>query len=151
LIKDDGFIYEARGSVMFGIVVATHGEFGQDMVATLQMILGSSEGILAIALLPSESLEGFKSKMEEALNKVDPKNEGALVLVDMIGGTPFNVAMLTAQTRPLQVVTGVNLPMLIKVATSQDEPNLESLAVETQKVAREGIATSIEMLKRKKV
>lgn len=136
---------------MFGIVVATHGEFGQDMVATLQMILGSSEGILAIALLPSESLEGFKSQMEEALKKVDSKNQGALVLVDMIGGTPFNVAMLTAQTRPLQVVTGVNLPMLIKVATSQDEPNLETLAVETQKVAREGIATSVEMLKNKKV
>ncbi len=136
---------------MFGIVVATHGEFGQDMVATLQMILGSSEGILAIALLPSESLEGFKTKMEEVLKKVDPENQGALVLVDMVGGTPFNVAMLTAQTRPLQVVTGVNLPMLIKVATSQDEPDLETLAVETQKVAREGIVTSVEMLKRKKV
>jgi mannose/fructose-specific phosphotransferase system component IIA len=62
---------------MFGIVVATHGEFGQDMVATLQMILGSSEGIQAIALLPSESLEGFKSKMEETLKKVDSKNQGA--------------------------------------------------------------------------
>jgi PTS system mannose-specific IIA component len=136
---------------MFGIVVATHGEFGQDMVATLQMILGSSEGILAIALLPSESLEGFKSKMEEALKKVDSKNQGALVLVDMVGGTPFNVAMLTAQTRPLQVVTGVNLPMLIKVATSQDEPNLESQAIEAQKAAREGIVTSVEMLKNKKV
>lgn len=136
---------------MFGIIVATHGEFGQDMVATLQMILGSSEGVLAIALLPSESLEGFKSKMEEALKKIDPENRGALVLVDMVGGTPFNVAMLTSQTRPLQVVTGVNLPMLIKAATSQDEPDLETLAVETQKVAREGIATSIEMLKRKKV
>ncbi|HXL72360.1 MAG TPA: PTS sugar transporter subunit IIA [bacterium] len=136
---------------MFGIVVATHGEFGQDMVATLQMILGSSEGIQAIALLPSESLEGFKSKMEETLKKVDSKNQGALVLVDMIGGTPFNVAMLTAQTRPLQVVTGVNLPMLIQVATNQDEPNLETLAVETQKVAREGIVTSVEILKNKKV
>lgn len=136
---------------MFGIVVATHGEFGQDMVATLRMILGSNEGILAIALLPSESLEGFKSKMEEALKKVDPENRGVLVLVDMVGGTPFNVAMLTAQTRPLQVVTGVNLPMLIKVATSQDEPDLETLVAETQKVAREGIATSVEMLKRKKV
>jgi len=136
---------------MFGIVVATHGEFGQDMVATLRMILGSSEGIESIALLPSESLEGFKLKMEETLKKVDAKNQGALVLVDMIGGTPFNVAMLTAQTRPLQVVTGVNLPMLIKLATGQDESDLETLAVETQKVAREGVVTSVELLKGKKV
>jgi mannose PTS system EIIA component len=136
---------------MFGIVVATHGEFGQDMVATLQMILGSSDGIESIALLPSESLEGFKSKMEEALKKVDPKNQGALVVVDMIGGTPFNVAMLTTQTHKLQVVTGVNLPMLIKLATGQDESDLEALALEIQKVAREGVVTSVELLKNKKV
>ena len=136
---------------MFGIVVATHGEFGKEMVATLQMILGSTESIQAIALLPSESLEGFKSKMEETLKKVDSKNEGALVLVDMMGGTPFNVAMLTAQSHQLQVVTGVNLPMLIKLATGQDESDLETLAIETQKVAREGVVTSVELLKGKKV
>jgi len=133
---------------MFGIVVATHGEFGKELVATLRMILGESEGIKAIALLPSESLESFKEKLEETLKKVDPKNRGALVLVDMIGGTPFNVALLTAQTHKLQIVTGVNLPMLVKVATSQDEKNLETLALETQKVTREGIMTSVELLKK---
>jgi len=133
---------------MFGIVVATHGEFGKELVATLQMILGESEGIKALALLPSESLESFKSKMEETLKKVDSKNHGALVLVDMIGGTPFNVALLVAQTHKLQIVTGVNLPMLIKVATSHDEKNLEALALETQKVTREGIMTSVELLRK---
>jgi PTS system mannose-specific IIA component len=89
--------------------------------------------------------------MEEALKKVDPKNQGALVVVDMIGGTPFNVAMLTTQTHKLQVVTGVNLPMLIKLATGQDESDLEALALEIQKVAREGVVTSVELLKNKKV
>jgi PTS system mannose-specific IIA component len=133
---------------MFGIVVATHGEFGKELVATLQMILGESEGIKPLALLSSESLESFKSKMDETLKKVDPKNHGALVLVDMIGGTPFNVALLAAQTHKLQIVTGVNLPMLIKVATSQDEKNLENLALETQKVTREGIMTSVELLRK---
>jgi PTS system mannose-specific IIA component len=133
---------------MFGIVVATHGEFGKELVATLQMILGESEGIRSISLLSSESLESFKAKMEETLKKVDPKNHGALVLVDMIGGTPFNVALLTAQTHKLQIVTGVNLPMLIKVATSQDEKNLENLALETQKVTREGVMTSVELLRK---
>ena len=133
---------------MFGIVVATHGEFGKELVATLQMILGESEGIKSLFLLPSESLESFKAKLEETLKKVDPKNHGALVLVDMVGGTPFNVALLAAQTHKLQIVTGVNLPMLIKVATSQDAKNLENLALETQKVTREGIMTSVELLKK---
>jgi PTS system mannose-specific IIA component len=133
---------------MFGIVVATHGEFGQELVATLQMILGESEGIKALALHSSETLESFKDKLEATLKKVDPKNHGSLVLVDMIGGTPFNVALLAAQTHKLQIVTGVNLPMLIKVATSQEEKNLETLALETQKVTREGIMTSVELLRK---
>jgi mannose/fructose/sorbose-specific phosphotransferase system IIA component len=134
---------------MFGIVVATHGGFGKEMVATLQMILGQSEGVQTVDLLPSDSLESFKSKLEQVLEKVDSKKQGALVLVDMIGGTPFNVAMLTAQTHPLQVVTGVNLPMLITAVTGQDEQNLEDLAMKIQKVAREGIATSVELFKKK--
>jgi PTS system mannose-specific IIA component len=133
---------------MFGIVVATHGEFGKELVGTLRMILGENEGIQALALHPAESLETFKEKLEVSLKKVDPKNHGALVLVDMVGGTPFNVALLTAQTRKLQIVTGVNLPMLIKVATSQDEKDLEALALNTQKVAREGVLTSVELLRK---
>jgi mannose/fructose/sorbose-specific phosphotransferase system IIA component len=130
---------------MFGIVVATHGEFGQNMVATLQMILGHSEGIQAVTLLPSDSLESFTLKLEEALGKADPKNQGALVLVDMIGGTPFNVAMMAAQNHSLQIVTGVNLPMLIKVVTGQDSEDLKILAGNTQKVSREGIVTSVDL------
>jgi PTS system mannose-specific IIA component len=133
---------------MFGIIVATHGEFGKELVGTLRMILGENEGIQALALHPSESLETFKEKLEVGLKKVDPKNHGALVLVDMVGGTPFNVALLTAQTHKLQIVTGVNLPMLIKVATSQDEKDLEALALNTQKVAREGVLTSVELLRK---
>lgn len=133
---------------MFGIVVATHGEFGKELVGTLRMILGENEGVQALALHPSESLETFKEKLEAVLKKVDPKNHGVLVLVDMVGGTPFNVSLLTAQTHKLQIVTGVNLPMLIKVATSQDEKDLETLALETQKVAREGVLTSVELLRK---
>jgi len=133
---------------MFGIVVATHGDFGTELVATLKMILGENEGVQSLSLHPSESLESFKEKLEIILKKVDPKNHGALVLVDMVGGTPFNVALLTAQTFKLQIVTGVNLPMLIKVVTSQDDKDLEHLALETQKVAREGVLTSVELLRK---
>ena len=134
---------------MFGVVIATHGEFGKELLATLQMILGGSEGVQAIALTSSDSQESFRLKLEEALEKVDSKHQGALVLVDMIGGTPFNVALMTAQSRPLQIVTGVNLPMLITVVTGQDDSNLEVLALNTQKVVRESILTSVELLRKK--
>ncbi len=133
---------------MIGIVIATHGHFGNELLATLRMILGEAEGVESIALLPSDSMEAFKGKMESALQKVDDKEAGALVLVDMLGGTPFNVSIQIAQTRKLQVVTGVNLPMLVKVATSREEANLENLTLETQQAAKESIVTSVELFKK---
>ena len=134
---------------MIGIVIATHGEFGKELLATLQMILGAAEGVQAVSLSPSDSSEAYKGKVEAALAKVDPKGKGSLLLVDMMGGTPFNVGVLVAQTRKLQIVTGVNLPMLIKAATGREGVELEKLAEETQQVTRESILTTVETFKKK--
>ncbi|HTC22423.1 MAG TPA: PTS sugar transporter subunit IIA [bacterium] len=133
---------------MIGVIVATHGEFGLVLLSTLRMILGETEGIVAIDLVSQDSMESFQSKMEKALETVDPKGSGALVLVDMLGGTPFNVALRLSQTRKLQVVTGVNLPMLIKVASDRDGTQLERLAQDVQAATRESIVTSLELLKK---
>ena len=133
---------------MTGIVVATHGDFGNALVSTLKMILGSTDGIESIALLSEDSMESFKAKMEGALQTVDPEKKGALVLVDMLGGTPFNVSIQLAQIRKLQVVTGVNLPMLVKVASGAEEADLEVLAQDVQKATRESIVTSVELFKK---
>jgi PTS system mannose-specific IIA component len=133
---------------MIGVIVATHGEFGLALLATLRMILGETEGIAAIDLVAQDSMESFQAKMEKALDAVDPKGLGALLLVDMLGGTPFNVALRLAQTRKLQVVTGVNLPMLIKAASDREEAQLERLAQDVQAATRESIVTSLELLKK---
>jgi PTS system mannose-specific IIA component len=133
---------------MIGVIVATHGEFGFTLLSTLRMILGETEAIMAINLLSEDSMESFQVKMEKALEIVDPKRTGALALVDMLGGTPFNVAFRLAQTRKLQVVTGVNLPMLIKVVSDRDEAELDRLVPEIQSATRESIVTSLELLKK---
>jgi PTS system mannose-specific IIA component len=135
---------------MIGVIVATHGEFGLALLSTLRMILGETEAITAIDLLSQDSMESFQVKMEKALETVDPKGMGALVLVDMMGGTPFNVALRLAQTRKLQVVTGVNLPMLIKVASQGDDAELDLLVPEVQGATRESIVTSLELLKKQR-
>lgn len=133
---------------MIGIIVATHGEFGNQLLATLRMILGESEGITSVALAPEDSIEKFEEKMEKAVQMADPKGTGAMVLVDMLGGTPFNVSMRMAQVRPLRVVTGVNLPMLIKVASHREETDLDGFTAEVQKATRESVITSVELLKK---
>ncbi len=133
---------------MIGVIVATHGEFGNQLLSTLRMILGETEGVASVALLPADSIEAFEEKMDRAARTADPQRSGALVLVDMLGGTPFNVAMRMVQARPLRVVTGVNLPMLIKVVSQREETDLDSFTTEVQKAARESVVTSVELLKK---
>ena len=134
---------------MIGVVVATHGEFGSILLSTLEMILGTSEGITSVSLLSEDSVEAFQEKMETALQTVDPVGQGSLVLVDMLGGTPFNVAAQLSQKRKLQVLTGVNLPMLIKISSHRDEGELEHFALDIQKATRESILTSMDLFKGK--
>ncbi len=133
---------------MIGVIVATHGEFGNHLLSTLKMILGEPEKMASIALLPADSMEIFEGKMGQAVKEVDPQGTGTLVLVDMLGGTPFNVALRMAQEKPLKVVTGVNLPMLIKIASHREETDLDGFLAEIQKATRESIITSAELLKK---
>jgi len=133
---------------MIGVVIATHGEFGTVLLSTLRMILGEIEGVRPVALNPEDAPEAFELKMTQALQEVDPEGKGALVAVDMLGGTPFNVAVRMAQQRNLQVVTGVNLPMLILIASHREGRELEGLVQEVQKATRESIVTSLELFKK---
>jgi mannose PTS system EIIA component len=133
---------------MFGVIVATHGDIGNQLLSTLKMVLGEVEGMASVALGSQDSVETFEEKMAQALEQVDPKGTGTLALVDMLGGTPFNVALRMSLDRPLSVVTGVNLPMLIKIASHRDETNLNEFVQEVQKATRESIVTSTELLKK---
>jgi mannose PTS system EIIA component len=135
---------------MFGVIVATHGEFGNSLLATLRMILGETPGMLSVPLAPEDSMESFQSKLEKALAAVDPQGNGAIVMVDMLGGTPFNVAFQIAQKKKIQVMTGVNLPMLIKAISNPEETDLDRLVPEIQKTTRESILTSDDLLKKPK-
>ncbi|HVZ80809.1 MAG TPA: PTS sugar transporter subunit IIA [bacterium] len=133
---------------MTGVVVATHGEFGKALLGTLGTILGVPEGFRAVSLEAQEGLEEFLAKVTAALDQVDPGKKGAVLLVDLFGGTPFNVGLRLAQERPLQVVTGINLAMLIQAASRWEDLDPPALAQEVQKSAREGILTSQEIIKK---
>jgi PTS system mannose-specific IIA component len=133
---------------MTGVVVATHGDFGKSLLGVLGTILGIPEGFRAVSLGSEDSLETFLSKVQTSLNEVDPDKKGAVLLVDLFGGTPFNVGLRLSQERPLQVVTGINLAMLIQAASRWEDLDPEALAQEVQKSAREGILTSQEIIKK---
>ena len=133
---------------MIGLVVATHGEFGASLLSTLRTILGESEGVVSVPLDPQDSLESFQTKLEKAIRDVDPQGSGTLVMVDMLGGTPFNVSIRLATEKKVKVLTGVNLPMLLKALSHREEADLDRLCAEIQDAARQGIVTSVDLLKK---
>jgi mannose PTS system EIIA component len=109
---------EASG--MVGIVLVTHGGLGQEMLRTAEGIVGPIEASRAVAIESRESMEQIREKMANAIGEVD-SGQGVLVLTDMFGGTPANLALTFLDERRVEVVTGVNLPMVLKLGTSRAE------------------------------
>ena len=103
---------------MVGLVVATHGALAQELIRTAEGIVGPVEKAAAISVDANTSVEDARARLATAIHKVGGDGEGVLVLTDMFGGTPANLA-LTFLEEQIEVVTGVNLPMLLKLAGSR--------------------------------
>ncbi|WP_242346245.1 PTS sugar transporter subunit IIA [Anaeromyxobacter terrae] len=104
---------------MVGLVVATHGSLAEELLRTAEGIVGRLEQSEAVSIGAGSSMEDCRTRLGEAVKRVDT-GEGVLVLTDMFGGTPANLA-LTFLDDKLEVVTGVNLPMVLKLATARAE------------------------------
>ncbi len=109
----------------FRIVIAAHGSLAAAFLASATMICGPQEDVVALGLEPHESPEGFAERMREAMG---PPEAGTLLLTDLQGGTPHNVACLVARGRPRTVtVAGVNLGIVIEAVTSLETLDEESV------------------------
>lgn len=136
---------------MVPILVATHGTLATSLLSTLKLVLGEPEGVEAFGLSPEESDDSLEKRIEGGLDRMDPQGKGAMLLVDMLGGTPFNVAMRLSARRNLRVVTGASLPMLFKALTVREgEEGLDALAAEIQRGARDAVVTSMDFYNRMK-
>jgi PTS system mannose-specific IIA component len=105
---------------MVGLVVATHGELAAELLRTAEGIVGPVERSAAISVDARTSVEEARARLATAIHKVGEDGEGVLVLTDMFGGTPANLA-LTFLEEQIEVVTGVNLPMLMKLAGARSQ------------------------------
>jgi PTS system mannose-specific IIA component len=103
---------------MVGLVVATHGELAAELLRTAEGIVGPVSLAAAVSVDARTSVEEARARLATAIHKVGGDGEGVLVLTDMFGGTPANLA-LTFLEEQIEVVTGVNLPMLLKLATTR--------------------------------
>lgn len=119
---------------MIGILIVTHGQFGRELLQTAQDIVGRQESAAAIAVTAETGIESLSRMLEEAARPYGG-SEGILYLVDMLGGTPCNTALLKTRGANAEVVTGINLYMVISAFTHRSHLMLRALA---EKVAEDG-------------
>lgn len=120
---------------MIGVVVATHGRLAQEMLATAEQIIGPLTQVIGCTVEPGASGDMLRERIREAVRQVDT-GEGTLVLADLFGGSPCQQSVALCNTANLEVVTGVNLPMVIKASSLRAEGH--SLAALAQALVQYG-------------
>jgi PTS system mannose-specific IIA component len=130
---------------MIGLVLVTHGRLAAEFLAAMEHVVGPQRQISAVCIGADDDIEQRRSEIVEAIRAVDDGG-GVVVLTDMFGGTPSNVSLSFLGERRVEVVTGVNLPMLIKLCTMREEKPLEELASFVKQYGQRNISVASEIL-----
>lgn len=133
---------------MVGIVIVSHLNFADAVLKTAELIVGKIEGSRALSLDPKKDVEVLRTEIKDALKEVN-SGEGVIILTDMFGGTPSNLAM-SFLSADVEVVSGVNLPMLIRMTMEREEKDLKTLAIKAKESGRDNINVATEFLNKKK-
>jgi mannose PTS system EIIA component len=132
---------------MIGIVIASHGHLAEEFLATAQQILGELRGVATCSVDPGVSLEELKAQLRAAVKSVDD-GHGAIVFADLIGGSPCTQSLSLCQQAQLEVITGVNLPMLLKATSLRNSgASLPDLARQLAAYGQRNIVCATEGLR----
>lgn len=128
-----------------GVLIVAHYRLGEELLQALRLIVPSASGFQSVAIEPRQGADEMRAAISEGLEEVD-SGEGVLVLTDMFGGTPSNISLSFLGERELEVVTGINLPMLIKLATMKEPKTLSELATFIKEYGQRNISVASELL-----
>ena len=130
---------------MIGVVVVSHGRLADELVAAAEHVLGPQDQMRAVAIGPHDNMEERRADIIDAVRAVD-RGQGVIVLTDMFGGTPSNLAISVINQVKIEVIAGVNLPMLIKLAEVRGKLQLADAALAAQDAGRRYIrVASVEL------
>ena len=130
---------------MTGIILITHGRLGRELINAAEFILGKIEQVECISIEPNLEPERLHQSLTQALKRLQ-SDAGVLILTDMFGGTPNNISLAFHQEGKVEVVTGVNLPMVIKTVTDRKSKSLTELAGVVGAAGRDSISVAGEIL-----
>jgi len=130
---------------MIGLVIVTHGGLATEFRAALEHIHGPQEKMDVISIGPDDDMETRRDDILAAIKGVDD-GDGVILLTDMFGGTPSNLAISVMEDAKVEVIAGVNLPMLIKLASVRGESSLDEAISEAQVAGRKYISVASKIL-----
>ena len=136
---------------MIGVVVVTHGQLATELLNAAEMIVGDLPRFAAVSIGWHDDVTDAREDIAQAIERVRGDGDaGVLLLTDMFGGTPSNLAMTFIETNKIEVITGVNLPMLIKLAGLKSSSNLLGVAREMRDDGRSAIWVASDLLRGEK-
>lgn len=130
---------------MIGLVLVTHGRLAEEFVSATEHVVGPQEAMRSICIGPDDDMERRRSDILDAVAAVN-QGDGVVVLTDMFGGTPSNLAISIMDKADVEVIAGVNLPMLIKLATVREDKGLAEAVACAQEAGRKYINVASQLL-----
>jgi PTS system mannose-specific IIA component len=130
---------------MTGLLIVAHAAVGSELIKAVEMIMGPLEFAAAVDIAPGDTAEDIQGAISQAVEKV--AGDGAIILTDMFGGTPSNISLSFLHEGRIEVVTGVNLPMVIKFANDRERKGVAELATALRESGREAVIVAGDYLR----
>lgn len=130
---------------MIGIILVTHGRLAEEFVSAMQHVVGRQEQVATVCIGPNDDMEARRREIADAVKAVD-SGQGVIILTDLFGGTPSNLAISLMQAGKVEVVAGINLPMLIRLAKARGCMDLAPATVAARDAGRNYITIASEFL-----
>jgi mannose PTS system EIIA component len=130
---------------MIGLVLVTHGRLAEEFVHALEHVVGKQDMLKAVCIGPEDRMEARRDDIAASVKSVD-SGEGVIILTDMFGGTPSNLAISLLEEGRVEVVAGLNLPMLVKLVRVRKDSNLHKAAAAAQDAGRKYINIASQIL-----
>jgi len=130
---------------MVGILVVSHGRLAEALISSVQFLVGNLKRVKGISIWPRDRKEEVKDRIQKGIGEVDD-GDGVVILTDVLGGTPTNLSLSFLEDEKVEVVTGVNIPMLLTLSSYRKERSLRDLGKLVKKSGRRSIILANEIL-----
>lgn len=130
---------------MIGLVLVTHGDLAREFVVAMEHVVGAQELIEAVCIGPDDDMEERRAEIDEAVKKVE-NGKGVIVLTDLFGGTPSNLSISLMRPEKVEVIAGMNLPMLIRLASARQSMSVTDAVAAARDAGKKYISVASEIL-----